>query len=271
MSLEQINSSPVIEPEKPKRKQTCGGWACAIIFAVFLAGAGICVGVVYITLQQTVTAIATGAPVLTTAMAESGFNDMMQAFSVVAQESQPVPGDSSHFDPIASLPAVRDYAGDSDELLISIEAHGVRRDGTVDLTTESASYVDYSFQRTFSTIATRAAESNPTSTQDVLLHRSMTIRLSKPGEQARKFNGSSSDTYTTEGMGLVGITMDAGAQVSLADPTCSFADLWDIAAQRDAPASSVATILYDEEGYHFSIDGMSIKLDFNNDCELSAQ
>lgn len=276
MSLEPNYSSPVIEPEsKPKKKSSCFGWTCAIIFAVFFGIAILCVGVVYITFQQGVTAIATGAPVIGTAMAESGFSDMIAAFGVVAKESQPVPGDAAHFDPVASVSAVHAYLNDENEHLLSIEAHAVRPDGTVDLTsdTKPTPYVDYKFQRTLETIATRAATENAGSDSNNpdIFYRVLTVNLSKPGQQKRNFQNQDSDTYTTKGMGINDINIFTAGGTPVSDPTCSFADLWDIAKTKDAPSSAVATILYDDTGYHFSIEGMTISLDFTSSCELASE
>src|SRR5262249_22530165 len=153
------------------------------------------------------------------------------------------------------------YAGDEGEQLVSIEAHGVHSDGTVDLTIDNKSYVNYNFQRLMKDIATRIATENAntssTSTDVAPFYRLMTVKISKPGQEQRNFEGSSSDTFTSKGMAINHLELFTSDQSTVPAPTCSFADLWQIASRRDAPASAVATILYDDQGYHFSIDGMS--------------
>jgi hypothetical protein len=51
-------------------------------------------------------------------------------------------------------------------------------------------------------------------------------------------------------------------------PVCPFAKLWSVALTKDAPAEAVAIIIYDDEGYDFSISGLSVYLKFDADCNL---
>ena len=195
----------------------------------------------------------------------SGFRDE-------GEESAAVSGDPISFDPVASLPEVKEFSGEGSKLL-SIDAMYVRSDGTLDLTATSyRPTVDYEFYR-----ETAAPEDAPPIGAGGSIERkwyeTVTVSVYRPGEtrHVTSMGGgiNKSYYYTNKGMdrsvdGPTGVVPG----VELAEPKCSFADLWKVALEEGAAEDAVAMIEYTEDGYDFSISGLDINLEFDAECTL---
>ncbi len=186
-----------------------------------------------------------------------------------------VPGDPSHFDPVAAFPKVAVYAGPSTKLL-ALDAKYVREDGTVDL---DARYMNTEERPVWYTFVQPQLSSGET---DVPVG----VRTVPPSKFTEVWIGiRRTDLDHFDGGwfhgGMSRATDDEGAVVpdpfhpvpqsfdtATPPPRCPFANLWAIARQRGAPAGAVAVIAYDPTGYHFRIDGTPFKLDFDTDCKV---
>jgi len=75
-------------------------------------------------------------------------------------------------------------------------------------------------------------------------------------------------SYMNKGMDRDTSSPTTSPGTILPEPTCSFADLWQVAIDRhEAQADAVATIRYDSGGYGFDISALSIHLHFTTDCK----
>lgn len=190
-------------------------------------------------------------------------------------DTRPVPGDASRFDPIASLPEIKAYAGENVQL-ISIDAYYVRSDGTMELTADysPSPNVEYKFVRE----VPRPADAPPVGAGGANTgpwYEPITIEASKPGQwfTVSRTGGGSRTTYSYMNQGMereVDSPDDGLSDQIVADPACSFAGLWQQAIKHDAPRDAVATIEYDVSGYNFNISGLSIYLTFDTNCQLTS-
>lgn len=163
------------------------------------------------------------------------------------------PGDPAHFDPIAALPEVKKYAGE-DVHLIDVYARYVRSDGTLDLNAKYEPYVTYRFYRKLDAPPPDAPPLGAGGGAQWFLP--ITVRLQTP-EMA----------FLTMHRYELAPTSDP-PQADVPEPTCSFAALWSIAIEREAPPEAVAVIQYGSSGYSFSIEDTNIRLRFDHNCGL---
>ncbi len=181
-------------------------------------------------------------------------------------DTQPVPGDPAKFDPVAALPGVLAYAGENSQLT-SLEAYYVRSDGTMDLT---ANYNPYANYETVHKVPT-PADAPPVGAGGTIngsWYMRVDIKAYEPGQWRHVTSGSSEYDYMNKGMEREEYKPTTSVPDILPTPVCSFASLWKVALEHDAPANAVATISYDTRGYHFSIRDTSVSFDFDNDCRL---
>ncbi|GAB4512896.1 MAG: hypothetical protein OHK0046_13070 [Anaerolineae bacterium] len=195
-------------------------------------------------------------------------------FGVETIQTRAVPGDPAQFDPIASYEAVVAFAG-AEAQLISFQATQIRRDGTTDLTARysPAPYVTYRF-----VLPVPRPENAPPvgagGTGAGRWYQPVNIEAFRPGQRrsvSQTGNGVSTEyQYVNEGMvrDVDDPTTNVGSGIIGTPMTCSFADFWDVALRRDAPADAVAFISYDANGYLFSISGVGISLRFDHNCQL---
>jgi hypothetical protein len=201
-----------------------------------------------------------------------GLGGLIDTFSNMGPEMQAISGDVSRFDPIGSLTQVRAFAGQGAKLT-GISAYYVRSDGTMDLTASymPAPYTEYEFVREVER-PTNAPPVGAGGTTNGQWYQPISIDASKPGVQRHvtSTGGGVSMSYNYVTQGLEKDVRDATTSFNdaiLADPQCTFRDLWQIAIQNDAPRDAVATIRYNEDGYSFNIPG-TVNLDFDEDCNL---
>ena len=189
-------------------------------------------------------------------------------------DTREVPGDPASFDPIASLGGVSDFAG-SDAQLISIDARFVRSDGTMDLT---ASYtpgprVNYEFALP----TDPPADAPPVGAGGgSTWYLPVTIEVYQPGQwrHVTSMGGgvSTEYSYMNKGMDRDTSSPTTSPREFVPEPTCSFADLWQVAIQqKEAPEDAVATITYDGRGYYFRISDLGISEYFDADCQLTGR
>ena len=180
-----------------------------------------------------------------------------------------VPGDPNNFDPIAQYEQVRSYAGDNARLK-RIEAQFVSADGTLNLNAgyEPSPRVMYDFYR----ITRQNNAPAGTSPQGAQWHRQIRVTVSKPFKWTFATQGAAGD-----GVGFdlnLGMDRDRSVEIlqnpgeAIPAPICSFRDFWVRAIEyAGADTGSVATIIYDQSGYTFLIQGTEIVLRFDQACE----
>lgn len=195
---------------------------------------------------------------------------IITVLQIFSDEVWLVPGDPDNFDPISEYTMVLDYAGD-DARLTRIEALFVKSDGTLDLNAsyEPAPTVVYYFYRPTRDNNAPAG----TAPSDAIWHSQVTITISQPFAWSVATQDSDQDGFSM----MLNLGMDrdryvevlAVAPPTLETPRCSFADFWDTAIETsEADSNAVATIIYDQTGYHFLIQGTTVNLLFDNNCEL---
>jgi hypothetical protein len=167
---------------------------------------------------------------------------------------------------------VADYAG-PEARLVSIEVGLVRADGTQDLEAEYTPQPDTTY--TFAREVPRPANAPPPGAGGADAgpwYREIVIRAYDPGRRRRITTTTSSRQttiqYTNKGMERREADPAASAFVFVEPPACAIADLWRVALERGAPADGVARVVYDAEGYRFTIAGIGIALSFDAGCEL---
>jgi hypothetical protein len=182
-------------------------------------------------------------------------------------DTREVPGDATHFDPIANFAAIKEYAGEG-AMLTSFDAYYVRSDGTLDLTaTNYNPRVDLEFVVPSGPPAD-APPIGAGGAADGKWFIPVDIDIYQPGQGRHVSSSSVSYSYVNQGMDRDTSTATSNEPTVLPDPTCSFADMWVEAFKHDAPETAVATIDYDSEGYRFSISDLSIWLNFDMKCQL---
>jgi len=190
-------------------------------------------------------------------------------FAPSQHETYEISGDPTHVDPFALVKEIRPKIGDNTHLY-SIEAKFVRSDGTMDL---NADYqpeptIKYKFYRE---VKNDGAKLPPVgagrSVGDVWLERTQ-VECSHPGEEKHYVSVSgrhnSSVYYTNKGMDFDRSQPYMNRlDPDLGDPKVTTASLWKTALEKGAPKDAVATIVYNMNGYHFSINGSQPDLYFD--------
>src|SRR5260221_548100 len=155
--------------------------------------------------------------------------------------TQAVPGPATRFDPVSAAARVAAFAGDGAKL-VRLEARFVREDGTQNL---EAEYVGHATASEYVFSRRAAIDDGPAAPVGALPARSprdsVTVTIQRPawvhvhrigGGEEVEGNFKHLGMERTEGSG----GSSAADAVSL--PSCSFADLWKIARQHDAPAGA---------------------------------
>jgi hypothetical protein len=152
------------------------------------------------------------------------------------------PGSADEFDPVEALPEVRKFGG-SGLQLVSIEARGVRPDGTIDIEQGMGSVV-YRFRRT-----------RPGAEQ--FEQGFVEVDVKEP-----KVNNVGGMYF--RGMGRQATGPEDEPEQTAGKPTCTFTALWKAASGSGAKGDK-ATIVYDHEGYEFR-DDRGFQGGFAPDC-----
>ncbi len=159
-----------------------------------------------------------------------------------------VPGDPSHFDPIASYETIHKFAGetlDLDSIVISY----VRSDGTLDLKAGYDPTVNYRF---FHELSTPPPSAPP---------------LGSKGVTDQKWDDQVE--VVVQPSRIISIGGNVQGLTAISAPTCSMKRLWSAAIEKGAPSDAVASVVINKSGYYFSIRNTKTSLHFDADCRLS--
>lgn len=187
---------------------------------------------------------------------------------MMGEETYPIKGDPTKFDPIAALPEIREKVG-KNAILLDMDASSVRPDGTLDLKAayKPAPTATYTFQLPLDkapdgqTAPPVGAGRGP---NDQWAQR-VTVRVYEPGQRRHvtriSGNSRSSYSYTNEGMDIDRATARMEKiETGITDIKITPKQMWDIAIKLGADPNSVGTISIDERDFEFNILGTDIDL-----------
>jgi hypothetical protein len=196
----------------------------------------------------------------------------------IIEQTAEVPGDATHFDPIASLEAVKAHAGLGSKLT-SIDAMYVGSDGTLDIT-RTEPYSPKVKYELFVEADSEGKDAPPMGAGGVeggYWYRRITMDVYEPGQWRHVISmgggGSSEYSYQNKGMDKDEGSVQYGKPVEAPDPKCSFKDLWAAALEKGAPKDAVANIDYEltykgEPKYTFEISGTDYDYVFDGECKI---
>ncbi len=195
---------------------------------------------------------------------------------MMGEETYPVTGDPSRFDPVAAIPEIRAKVGES-AILQSVRASSVRPDGTMNLNAiyKPAPSADYTFLLPLDkapegqTAPPVGAGRGP---DDVWTQR-VSVRVYRPGQRLHvertSGNTKSSYSYVNEGMDIDRSTPRmTKLEKGVDDLKVSTKQMWDIAQKLGASPESVATIEYSAKSSSFYIMGTDVRLSWDKDGKL---
>jgi hypothetical protein len=170
------------------------------------------------------------------------------------------------FDPFASLSEVQKQVGPGAKLL-SIEASGVRPDGTMDLTAQytPGPRASYAFVEPTEEGKGRMPPVGAGRKPDDVWARGVKAETYRPGQTSHitKRVGSINAEYYHTNQGVT-VDFDSPRAQALPDalpaPSVSTQEMWKKALSLGAPKDAVAQVSYDAKGYGFWITGTKIKL-----------
>ena len=173
----------------------------------------------------------------------------------------------SRFDPFGDFKEVVAGIGLPSARLVSIEASGVRPDGTMDLTAEytPAPRASYKFVEPTEEDKERMPPVGAGRKPDDVWARVVTAEAYRPGQTShiRKMGGNINAEYWHTNEGVTVDFSSPGAQAlpdALAAPSLSTREMWEKALSLGAPRDAVARVSYDEKGYGLWITGTEISL-----------
>lgn len=190
------------------------------------------------------------------------------------EETYPVAGDPSRFDPFASIAHIRSKVG-AKAILLEVRASFVRSDGTLDLNAKYRPAPDANYD--FRAPVTKEPKDAPPvgagrKPGDVWV-QNVSVRVYEPGQHrsVSRISGSSrsSYSYVNEGMDIDRATPQMGSlEDGLPDPKLTAKEMWDFAISKGADKDAVARISYEEDGYEFNITGLNFYLYWDIDGKL---
>lgn len=167
----------------------------------------------------------------------------------VGDEHGDASGALEKFDAVAGFAALADYAGPHARVS-RLQASQVRVDGTMDLTAASEPRLEAEF-------VAAALEGDPATRPAGEFAVGHSIRVGLTVEAPRDGH---------RGMARAPRGRATGDERLVEPPACTFAALWRAAIDQGAPDSGTATIVYDADGYLFTIDGGDFIKKFKSDC-----
>jgi hypothetical protein len=193
---------------------------------------------------------------------------------MLGEETYPLAGDASRFDPFAAIPDLRARLG-ADAELLEVDANFVRSDGTLDLKASysPAPYADYKFRVPLKNEPKDAPPIGAGRKPGDVWVQDVDVRAYQPGQRRSvtrtSGNTRTSYTYTNEGFDFDRRTpqMETLGE-GIPDPKLSVKELWQAAIEKGADGSAVARIEYDKDGYAFTIAVLKIFLYWNLDGEF---
>ena len=163
--------------------------------------------------------------------------------------NQSVPGDQTHFDPIAAYDTIHKAVG-ADMVLDSIDIYYVRSDGTLDLTAGYEPHVDYTFARALDAPPPSVPPIGVSGVTTDQWYEMARVYLKKDSMEINRANSQSIKPMPT--------------------PTCPLHTLWSVALEKGARKDAVATIYISASGYYFQIDALNVNLNFDLTCHLKS-
>jgi hypothetical protein len=227
-----------------KRLLGCG----VVAIAVFLVGAGLLINWI---------------------SGSDAVQDLAEMAGAPERESARIAGDPARFDPVAGLGQALALAGPGARLE-RLDAYGVRRDGTLDLTAgyTPAPRATYQLHRP----APAPDPAPPVGAGGSAVghwYQAIRVEAYRPGQrrQVTSINGSNrvQYVYVNKGLDMGEGEVSGTAGAMLPPPACRFALLWEAAVEAGAPADAVAQIRYDEDGYSFNSPGIFNRR-YGRDC-----
>lgn len=176
------------------------------------------------------------------------------------------PGDAGRFDPVARYAEVAAFAGEGFQLT-ALRAMGVRADGTVDLNLPPGqAFVDY---EGFHEVPA-PADAPPVGAGGSLDGRyweTVRVQLWEPGQLRQVRSSGSSYSYWHRGMEReVSLQPTRPDTTPLSPPACRPADLFRALTEQGAPASAVAMLSYEPDGWEIEVRDTPFRAKFDAAC-----
>jgi hypothetical protein len=170
------------------------------------------------------------------------------------------PGKVNAFDPSASLHQVASFAGGGARL-VSIDARGVRSDGTMDLEAVYYPAVEYAFVRPAAPVdrSKYPVGTRPESKDELAV---VAVRKSS-------VVNTTSSQLIDRGMAITKTSPVAAGNVPTAEPQCTFAALWSAAIGRGVPRDAVAHVTYEKSAYRFEVENTPHTYAFDASCKFA--
>jgi hypothetical protein len=193
---------------------------------------------------------------------------------MMGERTYDIPGDTSHFDPFASLPEVRKRIPAGSKL-VSIEATFVRSDGTMDLNADYTPFPQTTYK--FIHLLDKAPDNAPPigagRGPDDQWYEEVIVGCWRPGQtrSVSKTSGNVRTRYTYKHLGMDVDIRDPQAgkpEEGIPDPKCSTQKLWEMAISKGADRNAVARIEYDKDGYEFRIDRTNVRFRCDAGCQV---
>lgn len=181
------------------------------------------------------------------------------------------------FDPFGDFGEVTTGVG-AKARLVSIEASGVRPDGTMDLTAEysPAPRATYKFIEPTEEGKEKMPPVGAGRKPDDVWAREVTAEAYRPGQRShiRKMGGNVNAEYwhTNQGVTVKFETPRAQVLKDVDDrPRLTTKEMWEKAISLGAPKDAVASVSYDAKGYDFDITGTGFSLHWAVNGEFSEE
>jgi hypothetical protein len=170
------------------------------------------------------------------------------------------PGKVNAFDPSASLHQVANFAGGGARL-VSIDARGVRSDGTMDL--EAAYYpaVEYAFVHPAGPVD---RSKYPVGTRPESKDELAVVAVRKSSVVT-----TTSSQLIDRGMAITKTSPVTAGDVPVLEPRCTLAALWSAAIGRGVPRDAVAHITYERNAYRFEVENTPHTYAFDASCKFA--
>jgi hypothetical protein len=197
---------------------------------------------------------------------------------MMGEETYPIAGDPSQFNPLAAIPEIEKHVGPG-AVLVDLDITSVRPDGTIDLKApyKPAPSARYEFQRKLDKAPDGKVDppiGAGRGPNDVWVE-TVTVQVYEPGVRrhvTRISGGSrSSYSYTNEGMDF---DRSEPRMMHLGEPavtTIKPSEMWNIAQKIGAPLNAVASVSYDSDGAQFRISGTKFDLRWDKSGKLDVR
>lgn len=190
------------------------------------------------------------------------------------EETYPIAGDPSRFDPFAGIAEIRSKLGPK-AILLDVRVSGVRSDGTLDLNAKykPSPNADYDFRAPAKEVPEEMPPIGAGREPGDIWIQNVSVRVYEPGlrRSVTKTSGNSrtSYTYTNEGMDVDrGTPQMDSLDEGIPDPKMSIKEMWDFALSKGADKEAVAQITYNDDGYDFMITGLKFYIYWDKDGKL---